>query len=723
MKPFRVLFQLLPVLLLAALLSGLPAGQARSAPAAPPEGWEASRIDDAPLIYTLDPHAAAVDSLGRLHVAFGGDHLYYAVCSTGTPADCSVETVDPQDFVGLNTALRLDAAGFPHIAYFAGSDTPYCDDEQIKYAVWDGNAWMIEQVEQDCVGQHLALALDASGQPAVSYFDDLWDTLQFAERESPGVWNRFTLDGSLDVVGHYSALEYDNSSGDLHIGYLGGSAGNIAIWHQVRSGADWSGPQAVDSSGYFTRLDMDLDGGGAPHFAYHNQSSSELKYAVLNGGVWTTETLFEMAYNHNPAIQIAASGFPHIAFARSSDIGYTFLSASGWSTPESIPASGANPLSLAKNTAGGQPKLVYLDGGVLQFTRRSAAWTAPQMIHTSGDTGLYVETQTAPGGGEHVAYFDRAAGALRYGTYDGTAWSLETVVEDVDINGISLALDTAGQPHIAFGDYQGLLQTELRYIYRDGLAWQERPPLSADGSGPSLALDSSGGVHVAFTEVVSYQNQVTLASWNGSGWDTRMVAASGWNPCLLLDAQDSALISYVSGAYPAMSLNLAVETGPGSWNSSPIDGAQMIGYQRLALDGQGWLHAVYQVDDPNRDWIPRYARQTAGGWQTEDIYSEYGESEPRRMSLLVDGSGNVHVSSQYDNNLYYSLRTAGGWQTTFWLDLNQVYELDLDTGEYSALGLDSRDQPLIAYYGELDLKRLRVADPLRTYYLPMARAR
>ena len=38
----------------------------------------------------MGDHAAVYDSSGTLHVAYGGDHLYYARCSGGS---CSVKTV------------------------------------------------------------------------------------------------------------------------------------------------------------------------------------------------------------------------------------------------------------------------------------------------------------------------------------------------------------------------------------------------------------------------------------------------------------------------------------------------------------------------------------------------------------------------------------------------------------------------------------------------------
>jgi hypothetical protein len=152
----------------------------------------------------------------------------------------------------------------------------------------------------------------------------------------------------------------------------------------------------------------------------------------------------------------------------------------------------------------------------------------------------------------------------------------------------------------------------------------------------------------------------------------------------------------------------------------------MINYPRLVMDASGVLHALYEVrlSNPYTNWKPYYAVLTPGsGWQAEAVYSEYGEGEARQVSMVVDASGVPHIASQYDYTLFYSVRTPTGWATDFWLDSNLVYELSLDTGEYSAIGLDSDGEPIIAYYGEQDLKFAQIADPPDEYrfFLPMAR--
>jgi hypothetical protein len=70
-------------------------------------------------------------------------------------------------------------------------------------------------------------------------------------------------------------------------------------------------------------------------------------------------------------------------------------------------------------------------------------------------------------------------------------WRFETVAESDITGGLSLALDEAGCPHIAFhGD-------GLRYLDRRTGAWEERETgATGDGWTPVMAVDGNGSVHI-----------------------------------------------------------------------------------------------------------------------------------------------------------------------------------------------------------------------------------
>jgi hypothetical protein len=79
---------------------------------------------------------------------------------------------------GADCNIILDASGNPHISYF------YDTTSDVKYARWDGSAWVIEFVDGafSAQGYWASIGLDGAGKPMIAYTHNDNVDLRFARR-------------------------------------------------------------------------------------------------------------------------------------------------------------------------------------------------------------------------------------------------------------------------------------------------------------------------------------------------------------------------------------------------------------------------------------------------------------------------------------------------------------------------------------------------------------
>ena len=114
-----------------------------------------------------------LDAAGNPHISYQGGgglgamSLRYVRKEGENWATGIVDNLTPTtSFSFVYNAIALDSQGRPHIAY---SD-PGAGD--LKYARWEGSAWVIESVDsQGDTGWGASLALDAQDHPHITYFD------------------------------------------------------------------------------------------------------------------------------------------------------------------------------------------------------------------------------------------------------------------------------------------------------------------------------------------------------------------------------------------------------------------------------------------------------------------------------------------------------------------------------------------------------------------------
>jgi uncharacterized repeat protein (TIGR01451 family) len=185
------------------------------------------------------------------------------------------------------------------------------------------------------------------------------------------------------------------------------------------------------------------------------------------------------------------------------------------------------------------------------------AWNIQTVDDSADMVGRYTSLALDDDNGyPHISYYDDTNTALKYASYNGTAWNLQLVDSGVgpfDNVGManSLALDATGYPHISYNDFTP--RYDLKYASYNGTAWNLQ---TVDSAGEirdytSLALDGNGYPHISYYR---YDNSLKYASYNGTAWNTQIVTYDGGAHCSL--ALDSCGYPHISHLGPSSGAGL-----------------------------------------------------------------------------------------------------------------------------------------------------------------------
>jgi hypothetical protein len=337
-----------------------------------------------------------------------------------------VSTVTDDIFYYPFSSVAFDRDNIPHVAYRNNFT------RTVRHAWQSGGTWSTEFLGPSAGTFTTSVAIDADGNPAVSYGDGLYfGNLMFA-RKTAGSWERSVVArGTMADAGQFSSLVFDQR-GVPHITYNDGQVFASLYYARLNTTSgkwelsliDDDKPYTGDA-GYSSSLQIDAT--GHPHVAYISEDPWGIRYATPRDSVnWTVTKLdeldrmnfFSRTYT-GVSLALDSRGYPHISYYNQT-------------TSDRAPA-----------------QIRYLSWNGNSWDRETVVTLTKRDFTTS----LVIDSQDVP----HIAYCDVAEKTVNYATRSASGvWSIETAdVGDNILRMPSLALDGVGNPGIVYYDRIG----------------------------------------------------------------------------------------------------------------------------------------------------------------------------------------------------------------------------------------------------------------------------
>jgi Ca2+-binding RTX toxin-like protein len=389
----------------------------------------------------------------------------------------SVITVDSAGDIDSFTSLALDAAGNPVISYYDGAAgdlrLAHCDDPNCS----GGGESLVTVDSGGNVGHYPSLALDGAGNPVVSYYDVTNGDLKLAHCDDANCagGGEFiaTVDGTANV-GEFSSLELD-AVGRPVISYFDASAADLRLAHCNDANCAGGGENIVTvDNGPFVGAygSLELDAAGNPVISYHDSTNGDLKVV------------------HCDDANCSAGGDSMVAVDT--------RDTAGLFTSLVLDAAGSPVISYFHST-NGDLKVAHCND-----PNCSGADESIGTVDAVGKVGLFSSVALDAAGNPVVSYHDNSNGHLKVVHCDDVACAAggDTFVTVDSRTGnlgwyTSLALDAAGNPVIS---YLELLNKDLKLAHCETATCA--PPTCAGaaativGTAGDDVIDGTPGVDV-----------------------------------------------------------------------------------------------------------------------------------------------------------------------------------------------------------------------------------
>jgi hypothetical protein len=485
---------------------------------------------------------------------------------------------------------------------------------------------------------------------------------------------------------------------------------------------EWSVQVVDDSYRVGKHNSIALDSNGYPHISYSKYSDNvSLKYARWDGSAWQIETVDGQSITDyagcNNAIALDSNDLPYIVYLGRKDypsgeyarnLMYAHFNGTSWQT-ETVDAnvdinegSYYSPVSIAVDSTG-IPHISYQDyrrrdtadtmwtynNDLWYAARIGGTWTTQAVDADGNDDGAWNSIAVDSAGAPHIAYVDYSVNDLKYATLSG-AWVQTTVDTDSIYRGVSIAIGGNQYPQIGYSNYTSLSVDLAKW---DGAVWNTESvfdPNYTTWTGInvetiSIVVNSSNQATLLFNET-SYGKLVLCSTWSGSAWQTEVIDQGGSaadRNDVVTDKNGFAHVSYRASTKERFS-----DTGTDYTHSTLM-------YARW--DGTQWVNQAV-AEGPALADVPAIKKNST-------YYFETG----MHSSIALDSSGTPHFSffeeeQYYDgaNWQYVNKVKHATWDGAAWVvdDLVSSSTTTSNNYPFTSIAVDSRDRVHISYYDE-----------------------
>jgi plastocyanin len=271
--------------------------------------------------------------------------------------------------------------------------------------------------------------------------------------------------------------------------------------------------------------------------------------------------------NVNTAVAVDAQGHHHVVWATPTGLFYSTDASGSYAAAEQLTRAGAFGASIAVGQDG-SPWISYYVGGSLNVSHKmDSRWIAESvLVGLAPPVVAGMRTAIAVGSsGPVVAYDDH--GATGVARMTSSAWVTDTVPGAGGL-AVSLALDSSGDPHLAYYDDQGNV---FHAHSLAGAPWDVTPLASVGlgsngqpnpGWGTGIGLDGNGVHYVTWADTKA--KDIAFATNGGGTFQSQAVddSATGLDPSIAVsaDGKNVALAWYDSAN---SNLNVAQSSAQG----------------------------------------------------------------------------------------------------------------------------------------------------------------